>query len=111
MTLKDQKSDISARLKEARKLAGLSQGQVAKILGLHRPTVSEIESGRRRVSADEINSFAEAYEVSGAWLLGEINETLETNDPRIQLAARELAKIKPDDLEKLLRLISSMRDT
>ena len=26
---------IAERLKEARKLAGLSQGQVAKILGLH----------------------------------------------------------------------------
>jgi len=111
MTPKEQKSDIPARLREARKLAGLSQGQVAKILSMHRPTITEIEAGNRRISADEIKSFAEIYEVSSAWLLGEVNETLETNDPRIQLAARELAKIKPDDLEKLLRLISSMRDT
>ena len=45
---------IAARVKEARKLAGLSQGHVAKILGLHRPSISEIEAGNRRVSADEL---------------------------------------------------------
>jgi DNA-binding XRE family transcriptional regulator len=45
---------IARRLKEARKLAGLSQGQVAKMLGLHRPSVSEMEAGNRRVSADEL---------------------------------------------------------
>lgn len=107
----DKKNEIAARLREARKMAGLSQGQVAKILGMHRPTITEIESGNRRVSADEIVTFSEIYEVSSAWILGDIDETIETNDPRIQLAARELAKIKPEDLEKLLRLISSMRDT
>ena len=37
---------IAERLKEARKLAGLSQGHVAKMLGLHRPSVSEMEAGK-----------------------------------------------------------------
>jgi transcriptional regulator with XRE-family HTH domain len=31
------RSLIAERLKQARKLAGLSQGHVAKMLGLHRP--------------------------------------------------------------------------
>jgi len=111
MTTEQKKDGIAARLREARKMAGLSQGQVAKLLEMHRPTISEIEAGRRRVSAEEVISFAELYEVSSSWILGEVNEAFETDDPRIQLAARELAKIKPEDLEKLLRLISSMRDT
>ena len=42
---------IAERLKAARQLAGLSQGHVAKILGMHRPSISEIEAGNRRVSA------------------------------------------------------------
>lgn len=97
------------RLKEARKLAGLSQGQVAKILGLHRPSVSEMEAGNRRVSATELARLAEIYDVSVAWLLGEAPHTLDAQDPRLELAARELTKLKPDDLDRLLKLLAAMR--
>lgn len=102
---------IGERLREARTLAGLSQGQVARLLNLHRPTVSEIEAGNRRVSADELARFAEAYDVSTAWLVGADDEPLETADPKVQLAARELGKLKGADLDKLLRLLAAMRGT
>lgn len=105
------RSAISERLREARKAAGLSQGQVAKLLQMHRPTVSEIEAGNRRVSAEELVKFAETYDVTVSWLLGETAEQLELNDPRLQLAARELSKLKPDDLDRLLRLLASMRSS
>ena len=38
------KQIIANRLAEARKMAGLSQGQVARMIGLHRPAISEIEA-------------------------------------------------------------------
>lgn len=104
------RSAIAERMREARKAAGLSQGQVAKLLNLHRPTVSEIEAGNRRVSAEELGKFAETYDVTTSWILGESAEQLEVNDPRLQLAARELSKLKPNDLDRLLRLLASMRD-
>ena len=100
---------IAERLKEARKLAGLSQSHVSKMLGLHRPSISEMEAGNRRVSADELARLAETYDVSVAWLLGEAPETLDAQDPRLELAARELSKLKPDDLERLLKLLAAMR--
>ena len=100
---------VAERLKEARKLAGLSQGHVANMLGLHRPSVTEMEAGKRRVSADELARLAEIYDVSVAWLLGEAPETLDAQDPRLELAARELVKLKPDDLEQLLRLLAALR--
>jgi transcriptional regulator with XRE-family HTH domain len=103
------RAQIAERLKEARKLAGLSQGHVAKMLGLHRPSVSEMEAGSRRTSADELARLAEIYDVSVAWLLSEASETLDTQDPRLELAARELSKLKPDDLERLLKLLAAMR--
>ena len=102
---------IATRLREARKVAGLSQGQVAKLLAMHRPTISEIEAGNRRVSAEELTKFAETYDVTVSWLLGESAEQLEADDPRLQLAARELGKLKPDDLDRLLRLLASMRNS
>ena len=106
-----QRSAIAERLREARKAAGLSQGQVAKLLQMHRPTISEIEAGNRRVSAEELVKFAETYDVTVSWLLGEAAEQLEMDDPRLQLAARELSKLKPDDLDRLLRLLASMRSS
>lgn len=106
-----QRLAIAERLREARKAAGLSQGQVAKLLQMHRPTISEIEAGNRRVSAEELVKFAETYDITVSWLLGETAEQLEMDDPRLQLAARELSKLKPEDLERLLRLLASMRNS
>jgi transcriptional regulator with XRE-family HTH domain len=100
-------SSLGERLRWAREQAGLSQGQVARMLGMHRPTVSEIEAGRRRVPAEELALFAQTYEVSVAWLAG--TEGDDDIDDRVKLAARELAKLKPDDLEKVLKLLSTMR--
>ena len=101
---------LSSRLKQAREAAGLSQGQVARLLDLHRPTVSEIESGNRKVSADELTLFASTYDVSPTWLLGLTAEEIAHDDPRLQLAAREMGKLKEADLERLLQMLASMRE-
>jgi transcriptional regulator with XRE-family HTH domain len=100
--------DLARRLRTAREHAGLSQGQVAKLLGLHRPTVTEIEAGRRKVSSEELSEFASVYEVSTSWLLGTEDEQGEIDD-RIRLAARDLTKLKREDLDKVLRLLSTIR--
>ena len=60
--------------------------------------------------AKELSTFASTYDVTVAWLVGDSPEQLQTDDPRLQLAARELSKLKPDDLDRLLRLLASMRN-
>jgi transcriptional regulator with XRE-family HTH domain len=101
---------IASRIREARKAAGLSQGQVAKLLNLQRPSVSQIEAGQRRVSGDEIVRLARIFDVSASWLLGEGAEKIDRHDTKLQLAARELSKLKPEDLDRLLGLLASMRE-
>src|SRR6266849_3083839 len=101
---------IATRIREARKAAGLSQGQVARLLGLQRPSVSEIEAGNRRVSGDEIVRLAELFEVRPNWLLGEGADRADPRDDKLQLAARELGKLKPEDLDRLLAVLASMRE-
>lgn len=93
------KEKIAARLKEARILAGLSQEQAANMMRLQRPAISEIESGRRKVSADELIQFASLYKVDTSWLLHQ-----ETDDD-IKFAARELNKLSKQDREKLFTLL------
>ena len=105
----DPKQLIAARLKEARELAGLSQGQAARKLDMHRPTISEIEAGNRNVTAPELARFAELYDVDVRWLSGAGADQLDPQDARLQLAFRELQKIKPDDLDKLMRALAALR--
>ena len=75
-------------------------------MGFHRPTVSEIEAGRRKVASEELAQFAELYSVSTTWLLGEEDQGLSLN---AIVAARELEKMKPEDLERLLEIIAAIR--
>jgi transcriptional regulator with XRE-family HTH domain len=97
---------LAIRLRAAREQAGLSQGQVARKLEMLRPTISEIEAGRRRVSAEELSRFADLYDVSISWL---IKHESEVSDPTVELAARELAKLKPEDLDNVLQLLRTLR--
>jgi transcriptional regulator with XRE-family HTH domain len=103
------RKEIARRLREARRLSGLSQGQVAQMMKLHRPSVSEIEAGNRRVSAEELSRFAEIYEVSVTYLTGVAPDSLTLDDPRLELAARELKKLTPESLDKLLRALAALR--
>jgi len=93
---------LGKRLRVAREAAGLSQGQAAGQLGLHRPSVTESEAGNRRVSAEELSAYARVYGVSTSWLLGEDPVVL---DPRLQIAARELSKLRPEDLSRVLHFL------
>ncbi|MEV5057874.1 helix-turn-helix protein [Rhizobium sp. PP-F2F-G48] len=106
MSEKDRQKRIADRIKEARQLSGLSQGQAAKMLEMHRPTISEIENGNRKVSATELAQFAEIYEVSINYLMGEGPDQMNPSDPKLQLAARELSKLSPDALNSLMRALA-----
>ena len=103
------RATIASRLRIARERAGLSQHQVAKVLDWHRPTVSEIEAGRRRVAAEEVVTLAELYGVNIPWIVGG-GQVSETQDDRITVAARELGKLRENDLERVLELIRSLKE-
>jgi transcriptional regulator with XRE-family HTH domain len=106
-TRESKRQAIAARLRAAREQAELSQGQAAKVVDLHRPAITEIEAGRRSVSAEELAALAAAYGVDANWLV-----EAEMADPirdRMELAARELGKLKREDLDRLLQLLSTLK--
>ena len=100
---------IASRLRLARETSGLTQGQVAKMLSLHRPTISEIEAGRRRVSAEELQKFAKIYDISAAWLMASIEAKTSPGDDRILFAARQLSKLKDQDLARLIEVVRMLK--
>ncbi len=105
----ERRKAIASRLRMSREMAGLTQGQVAKSLDWHRPTVSEIEAGRRRVSAEELAALAEMYAVNVPWIMGEQDEDSSLAADRVNLAARELSKLREEDLDRVLQLVQALR--
>lgn len=100
---------VANRLQIARKLSGLSQGQVAKLLGMQRPTVSEIEAGRRKITVEELVSLAKVYSVSLEWLAKGATEH-PSNSDIMSLAARKLEKMRPDDLKRVIEILSLIEE-
>ena len=105
----ERRKAIASRLRLSREMAGLTQGQVAKSLDWHRPTVSEMEAGRRRVSAEELTALAEMYGVHVPWVLGAEDEDSSLAADRVKLAARELSKLREEDLDRVLQLVQALR--
>ena len=60
-------------LKKARRDAGLSQQQVADLLGVPQSYVAKIELGERRIDVIEFLKFVEALDASWSDILGQID--------------------------------------
>jgi hypothetical protein len=58
------------------------------------------------VSAEELSRLAELYDISVSWLT---KNQPEVSDPAIELAARELAKLRKEDLNTVLHLLRTLR--
>lgn len=55
--------ELGRRLRKSRLWMELSQTEVAKEIGIHRPSLTLVESGERRVSAIELKKLADLYKV------------------------------------------------
>lgn len=98
---------LGERIKEEREYRGLSQEEVARYLGVARSAVSLIESGARRVSAEELSRLAELYQATMESLTGHENEAVEHES--VRLLARATAKLSPTDRDEVLRFARFLR--
>ncbi len=67
----DENQILGAKLREAREYIGLRQDQVASHLKIPRTGVSEIEKGKRSVSALELKKLANLYQRSVQYFTGD----------------------------------------
>lgn len=65
------------KIKELRTRKGLSQEQVAEIIGVSRPTYSAIEAGKQKLDVEEVQKLAKFFGV-------EVGELLSGNIPDIE---------------------------
>ena len=92
------------RIKKARTELHLSQDYVAKFLGVNRTAIVEIESGKRKISADELGKFSELFQIPADELLNGRN----TEMP-VQMFARRFGALDETDQQEILNLIEFKR--
>lgn len=90
---------IGRRLRDAREVLGLTQGDAATALGVQRTSISSIETGKRKVTATELQKLATLYRRTAAWILGDEPDA----DVSASALLRATKTLSEEDRQQVLR--------
>jgi transcriptional regulator with XRE-family HTH domain len=93
-------NELGTRLKKAREYLELTQDDVAKLLNVSRVIITNIESGIRKVSAEELAKLSKIY----GWTMEELLEG-EKREEKMPMFARTFNELSPEDQEEIINLI------
>lgn len=97
-------NELNERIKKIRKELHLSQQYVANFLGVNRNAIIEIESGKRKVSAEELGKLGELFQITTDELLhGKIRYTSG------QIFIRKFESLDESDQKEILNLMEFKR--
>jgi transcriptional regulator with XRE-family HTH domain len=71
---------VRGRLIQARENAGLTKAEAARRMGIHRPTLSEIEGGYQRITVRLLARAAAVYGCTVGGLIGKPEEVFDAPD-------------------------------
>lgn len=94
-------NNLNLRLKKAREYLGLTQEDVAKLLGVSRVIITNIELGIRKVSAEELLKFSKIY----GWTMEELMEENTENSDNVMMFARSIKELSKEDQAEIMNLI------
>src|SRR5690349_15930945 len=100
-------ADVGDRIRQAREYLGFSQADVAEALGLSRPTISALESGKRKVSSLELKRLAQLLRRPVEFFLGSSNVEADDTIGAIYRAARELSEQDRDQVRRFAEFLRS----
>ncbi|MGH3829460.1 MAG: helix-turn-helix domain-containing protein [Pseudonocardiaceae bacterium] len=100
------RNSLGERLRAAREYLGLSQSDVAEFLGLSRPAVTNMETGNRKVSADELARLARLYHRPYEYFMGEASMEEDITTAALYRATRDLSD---HDRDQVLRFAQFLR--
>ncbi|MFM0059833.1 helix-turn-helix transcriptional regulator [Paraburkholderia phytofirmans] len=104
----EQRGLLAQRLREAREYVGLSQEDVAAVLGVKRTAVTHIEAGSRKVEAVELDKLSQLYGKTVQFFL--TGESL-AEDTRVAFLARATHGLSDKDFEELGRFAEFLRSS
>lgn len=101
-------------IKELRKKKGVQQKELALVIGVAQPTVSEWESGKKDPSGERLKKLSEYFEVDELVILGkgvtdltdELSQVPKTHEARI--VSGEMDKLPKEQREQILNVFRAM---
>lgn len=104
----DLKKDFGMRLKELRSKKGITQYQLAEIVGIDPKHMSHIETGRSFPKADLIEKFAGALGIDYQKLFK--TEHLQDREILLERINTQLNKADDDDLKNIYKILMGYFD-
>jgi transcriptional regulator with XRE-family HTH domain len=113
---------IGEKIKGLRNKKEWSLREVEKRTGINYSVLSRIESEKRPVTDQEMNLFADLFEVTTDYLLGRTEKTLTDlsddekemlsffKDPKLNLFFKEMAQSEEGKLEQLRKIWEAIKD-
>lgn len=96
---------LADRIRAERQYIGMSQAEVAQVLGIPRAAVSALETGRRRVTGLELKRLSELFGTSGDRLLGRD----QVEDATTTALFRTAKSLSDADKQQVLRFAEFLR--
>ena len=91
---------INERIKNFRNQLHLSQEYVANFLGINRATDTQMENGKRKITAEDVSRLSELFGVTADALLNENKMSQPAN-----VFARSFEKLDENDQAEIMNLI------
>lgn len=97
-------SEFSQRLRFLRTQRGLTQQQLAQLLGLSKSSVNMYERGEREPGLETLAAMADLFEVDLDELTGRAAPPAETQaEHRVRMLARRAAGLPQEEYDRILR--------
>lgn len=97
---------LGQRLREAREYVRVTQEEASTALGVRRSAISEIEAGKRNVTALEMKRLAELYQRPSSWFT---EERTAQEDESVQFLARTVNGLSENDRSQLANFAEFLR--
>ncbi|AVI86957.1 Helix-turn-helix domain-containing protein [Pseudomonas syringae pv. tomato] len=104
----EERLQIAERLRTAREYLGLSQAEIAQLVGLTRTAITGIESGARKVEATELKRLSSIYRRSVEYLLTGC-EPAYSGPEQFAFLARAIKGLTQKDVDEVARFAKFLR--
>lgn len=100
--------NLGKRIKNLREKLEINQQKLANLLGVSRPTISQIEKGKRKVSTDELIKFSEIFDLPIEVLLDfkkEVEVILDDTKKKVAIRPQIRINVPQKNLEKFKEVL------
>lgn len=97
--------DFKDRLKEARTKKGISQSELATLIGVHVTNISRYERGENKPTSEVLSKLADALEVSSDFLMSGSADDIASDSISDKELLSQFKKVSslPNDKKKLVK--------